>query len=48
MIRSRGCFPETEEGWQDYNKQYDIAKEDWGDDETVEWNEEVGNNEEEN
>lgn len=47
MIRSRGCFPETEEGWQDYNKQYDIA-EDWGDDETVEWNEEVGNNEEEN
>lgn len=52
MIRSRGCFPETKEGWEDYNKQYDVEKEDFEDedfpdDETIKWNEEVGNNGEE-
>ena len=25
-IRSRGCFPDTEQGWADYNKQCEEAE----------------------
>ena len=32
-IRPRGCFPDNEQGWKEYNKQFEDAP----DDEFIEW-----------